>query len=150
MHKFNSFNSLNLTINPWRGYAKLVEMFFSAKHVLDRHRKDTGEAKQRKILQTCTLCGSKTYNLRIHHSNECTKYVKGPHMWTEDEKKILSEKRKDFLRKNPEKHSWKTNKKFISEPCEFLKRSLKDNNINFIEEFSPLEDRHFSLDIAFS
>jgi hypothetical protein len=44
---------------------------------------------------------------------------------------------------------WKNNKKFKSIPCENVKDYLKKNNIDFVEELRPLEDRQFSLDIAF-
>ena len=42
---------------------------------------------------------------------------------------------------------WKNNKKFISKPCEKLKEILKNNNINFIEEFKPLNNKSYSIDI---
>jgi len=68
---------------------------------------------------------------------------------TEETKKKISEGRKRFLRENPDKHNWKNNNKFISPPCETLKEKLSDNNINFVEEYSPSLERHFSIDIAF-
>lgn len=67
---------------------------------------------------------------------------------SEKTKKILSEKRKKWLKNNPDKHPWKDNKKFISKPCEELKKILKNNNINFDEEITPLKDRQYSIDIA--
>lgn len=71
-----------------------------------------------------------------HHSEECKKHI--------------SEKRKKFLQENPEKHPWKKNTKFISQPCEYLKKVLKENNISFEEEYQPLlPHRFFSIDIAF-
>ena len=36
----------------------------------------------------------------------------------------------------------------ISKPCENLKQYLKNKGIHFIEEYIPLKDRYFSLDIA--
>lgn len=36
----------------------------------------------------------------------------------------------------------------ISKPCENLKQYLRDKGINFVEEYIPLKDRYFSLDIA--
>ncbi|MDP2692812.1 MAG: hypothetical protein Q8O88_04200 [bacterium] len=56
---------------------------------------------------------------------------------------------KKYLRENKDKHVWKRNSKFKSVPCECFKNKLKENNINFIEEYSPLDDRAFSIDVAF-
>jgi hypothetical protein len=53
------------------------------------------------------------------------------------------------LKLNPDKHTWKRKNKQISIPCELFKTKLKNNNIYFIEEFTPLDDRFFSIDIAF-
>lgn len=64
-------------------------------------------------------------------------------------KKEMSEKKRKFLIDNPEKHNWKSNKKLISIPCEKLKEILKQNNISYIEEYQPLKDRFFCIDIAF-
>lgn len=71
------------------------------------------------------------------------------HKHTEETKKLLSEKRKEYLKNNKEKHPWKNNEKFISGPCERFKLFLKSLNISFVEEFIPLDDRNFSIDIAF-
>ena len=67
---------------------------------------------------------------------------------SEETKKRLSEIRKNYLRENPDKHVWKRNDKFKSGPCEHLKEVLKERNIEFVEEFTPLIDRMFSIDIA--
>lgn len=61
----------------------------------------------------------------------------------------ISECRKKYLKENPDKHPWKNKNKQISGPCEYLKDILKSKNIEFIEEHSPLIERHFSIDIAF-
>jgi len=72
------------------------------------------------------------------------------HLHTEETKKILSEKRKEYLKNNPDKHPWKQLTKFKSEPCEKLKQILKDQNLEFIEEFSDSSWEHnYSIDIAF-
>lgn len=68
---------------------------------------------------------------------------------TEETKKIISKKRKEWLKKNPNKHPWRSNNKFKSVPCENVKDILKKNNISYVEEYQPLEDRNFSIDIAF-
>lgn len=65
---------------------------------------------------------------------------------SEETKAHLSKKRKEYLEANPSKRVWK---KFISHPCEVLKKFLKENNIEFEEEFEPrIKGRFFSIDIA--
>jgi hypothetical protein len=78
-----------------------------------------------------------------------TKRKNGTASHTEETKLLLSKKQNDYLKNNPDKHPWKNNEKFKSVPCENVKDYLKKNNIDFVEEFKPLEDRHFSLDISF-
>jgi very-short-patch-repair endonuclease len=69
---------------------------------------------------------------------------------SQSEKDHLSVKRKEFLMKNPDKHNWKNSSKKKSEPCEFLKNLLQENNIPFIEEYQPLlnQQRFYSIDIS--
>lgn len=64
-------------------------------------------------------------------------------------KKKISEGRKKYLAENPDKHPWKRSDKFKSVPCNFVKEILKSKNIKFVDEWNPLEDRNFSIDIAF-
>lgn len=62
--------------------------------------------------------------------------------------KKISISRKKYLKANPEAHNWsRMHKK--SAPCDKFKDELTDHNISFIEEYQPLEDRYFKLDIAF-
>ena len=68
---------------------------------------------------------------------------------TPEFKKKVSEGRKQYLLEHPDEHPWKNSNKFISKPCEYLKEKLKENNIDFTEEYSPLENRNFSIDIVF-
>lgn len=70
-----------------------------------------------------------------------------PH--SEETKLKISEARKKYLRENPEKHPWKNDDKFISVPCENFKKFLSNRGIIFVEEYNPIEDRNFSVDIAF-
>lgn len=64
-------------------------------------------------------------------------------------KQHLSNKRKEWLRNNPEKHPWRKKDKFISIPCEKAKEFLKSHQVLFIEEFIPhIEGHNFSIDIA--
>jgi predicted transcriptional regulator len=68
---------------------------------------------------------------------------------TSEAKKIMSEKRKKWLKDNPEKHPWKKHDKFKSVPCENVKKFLDDLQINYIGEYDPeIDDRFFSIDIA--
>lgn len=67
---------------------------------------------------------------------------------TEAAKKKMSDSRKAWLAANPDKHPWKRNSKFESEPCQKLKRALKERSIEFLEEFTPLDERFFSIDIS--
>lgn len=69
---------------------------------------------------------------------------------TPEIKKLLSEKRKKFLSENPDKHPWRNPKKFISEPCQHLKKIFKEREIKFIEEYQPLleQGRFYSIDVV--
>jgi very-short-patch-repair endonuclease len=68
---------------------------------------------------------------------------------TDETKKKLSEMRKSWLQENPDSHPWRKKSKFLSEPCEFLKNKLIENGVEFVEEYIPLKNRFFSMDIAF-
>jgi transposase len=68
---------------------------------------------------------------------------------TEEEKRKLSEKRKTYLKNNPDKHPWRSNDKFQSKPCENVKKFLTELGISYVSEFQPMvEGRFFSIDIA--
>jgi len=71
---------------------------------------------------------------------------------TEKAKLKISEARKKWLKENPDKHPWQ-NKSFVhsSVPCEKFKSFLKEQNIDFIEEYLPVVHigRFFRIDIAF-
>lgn len=69
-----------------------------------------------------------------------------PH--SEESKKKMSESRKLWLSSNSDKHPWKRSSKFESEPCQKLKDELRMRSIEFLEEFTPLQERFFSIDIA--
>lgn len=68
---------------------------------------------------------------------------------TDEFRRKISEGRKKYLKENPDKHPWKRSDKFKSEPCEYLKDRIRNEGIDFVEEFQPLEDRFFSIDIFF-
>ncbi len=97
----------------------------------------------------CVVCGKeivwdKKHKSKVCNNENCKKEIK---KHSEKTKKILSEKRKKWLKDHPDSHPWKNNNKFISKPCEQLKNILQENNILFEKEFTPIEDRFFSIDI---
>lgn len=67
---------------------------------------------------------------------------------TDEYKTSMSCKRKDWLNNNPDKHPWKRSSKFLSKPCEDFKKRLKEEHILFVEEYTPIKGRAFSLDIS--
>jgi very-short-patch-repair endonuclease len=77
-----------------------------------------------------------------------SKAAKGK-LHSEESKKKLSTSRKRWLQDNPGLHPWKRHEKFKSIPCEELKRRLRELGLEFKEEYEPLLERHFSVDIAF-
>lgn len=87
--------------------------------------------------------------LRRAEKNGLIRKIKRKHEWTDREKKSHSEKRIKYLSKNPDSHHWRRDEKFKSVPCEMFKEKLKESKINFIDEFKPLSNRSFSVDIAF-
>jgi len=97
----------------------------------------------------CVICGKEIQwsHHNRKHTCENEKCIKANRLHTDEYKRQMSEKRKLWLKNNPDKHPWKKCNKFLSKPCETLKEKLKINNINFEEEFSPLPDRFFSIDI---
>jgi len=68
---------------------------------------------------------------------------------TQETKNKISTGRKAYLLANPDKHPWRCSSKFRSVPCEKVKEYLKTKNINFVEEWQPIADRAFAVDIAF-
>jgi hypothetical protein len=99
------------------------------------------EEKQFQI-KICPTCKNEFLGKNKFCSKKCITH-------SAETKAILSIKRKNFLKQNPEAHSWKNSDKHNSVPCENVKKFLLDNNYNFIEEFTPLKERFFSIDIAF-
>ena len=76
--------------------------------------------------------------------NELTPRVK----LSEETKLKISEKRKQYLKDNPDKHPWKKDTKFKSVPCENFKKVLEELNIKYLPEHTPSDDRAFSIDIS--
>lgn len=67
---------------------------------------------------------------------------------TLESKLSISKKRKEYLRLNPDKHPWKSNNKFRSNPCEKLKSILENMEVRYISEY-PVNGRNYSIDISF-
>lgn len=111
---------------------------------------DDWRTNKRSRNQICPFCGQIMKNKRKHLYKECKEKPHGPHKWTSEEKRIQSEKRKAFLKANPDEHPWRKhkNEKFVSKPCEYLKEQLRNKGIEFEEEvIIPEIDHNYSIDI---
>lgn len=83
--------------------------------------------------------------IRLSFKNSTRK----PFKHSEETKRAMSIRQKQFLKDNPDKHPWRHHDKFKSQPCENFKGFLKELNVNFLEEFDPqIDGRNFSIDIA--
>lgn len=104
------------------------------------------KSKRARKTKVCPGCEIKFIGRNKYCSLECkNKNFK----LSEEAKKKISDARKNFLLNNPEEHPWKKSDKFVSPPCEFFKSYLDSKNIKYLEEYRPLTDRFFSIDIAF-
>ena len=113
-------------------------------HFKETHKEHTRSTE----IKICSKCGV-TYTNISKHNRICEKMPHGPHKWTEEERKIQSEKRKKYLKENPDKHPWKNKEKFNSIPCEKLKKQLIDDGFEFVEEYTDASWEHsYSIDIA--
>ncbi len=68
---------------------------------------------------------------------------------TQESKNKISISRKKWLVDNPDLHPWKRSDKFKSIPCEYLKSLFTSANLKFVSELQPLDDKFYSIDIAF-
>lgn len=114
------------------------------------HRHEVHNLAYRNTQKFCELC-HEPYKTKREHNKVCKCKRHGFNFkWTDEEKKHISEKRKQFLKENPDKHPWKNKEKFISKPCEHLKTILKEKGFDFVEEYTDDRWEHsYSLDIAF-
>lgn len=113
------------------------------KHFMEEHK----ELTRSREIKICEKCGAEYVNIR-KHKQICPNLVHH-HVFTEDEKRSLSEKRIAYLKANPDKHPWKNSLKFRSEPCEKLKEFLLSKGVTFKEEYTDQNwDRSYSMDIA--
>ena len=132
---------------------------FETKAKLYEHRHLSHFIAPRTYDHICPDCqadlgpGNKRSLLRLHRKS-CTIYLKnhtpdGKRLWNEEERRRLSEKRKDFLKEHPDEHPWKNNDKFKSQPCEDLKNYLREKGYSFEEEVCVVPDRNYAVDICF-
>lgn len=118
----------------------------------------SGEYKWYETLKECPKCNIDLTNIENvgGHIRWCG-HVKVKKVYEKKEKRKLTEETKrqmsikkiQFLAEHPEKHNWKRNDKLKSIPCESFKDILRNSGFNFVEEYTPLKDRHYSIDIAF-
>ena len=95
------------------------------------------------------ICGiSRTILERGERENRIIKILHKKVM-SDEEKNCVRIGRIKYLKENPDKHPWKKNDKFKSKPCEKFKKMLIDNDIYFIDEYQPSDDRFYSIDVAF-
>jgi hypothetical protein len=80
------------------------------------------------------------------HIRSKKEIIKKPHSIEVREK--ISQKRKEFLKENPDKHPWKNKNKFKSKPCENFKSVLDELGIEYISEHTISDERLFSIDIS--
>ena len=95
----------------------------------------------------CKVCQTQ-FELRYPKDRKTTCSKKCQGFMSEEARTKISNSRKEFLRQHPDLHTWKRKDKNVSVPCENFKKFLRSKNIDFVEEYSPLSDRFYSMDIA--
>lgn len=147
---------------------KLNPNYENNKNQLEEARKHINKYRENKHLH-CQYCNKEVANeaCLCLHERSCinnpnailskTKLYKlnrilnniPKHKWshpiTEQARKNMSNASKKRCKDHPETCGWKGK---ISKPCENLKQYLRNKGINFVEEYVPLNNRFFSLDIA--
>lgn len=112
------------------------------------------------IQKDCLLCGerftTKASPPSFWHmksarqgSNYCSSMCRSTHAMTDEVKAKISKGRKKYLQDNPDEHPWKKSDKFDSVPAQVLKDRLALEGFVFEEEWTPLDDRAYSIDITF-
>lgn len=132
---------------------------FETKSKLFEHRHSNHIIVPRNYEHICPYCGQELgegnkRKLWSEHKGSCQEFlknhtIKGQRLWNEEERQHLSKKRKEFLEKHPDEHPWKNNDKFKSQPCEDLKKYLRDRGYSFEEEVCVVPNRNYSVDICF-
>lgn len=104
------------------------------KHIMYEHQHVVHklQMKSHNFSKCCKYC-HQTYDGRIRdHLKVCANRRRRDNFkWTEEEKKNLSIKRKQYLKEHPDAHPWKRREKFVSKPCEHLKQVLKSRRLCF-------------------
>ena len=128
-----------------------------SRHIKNNHPEHY--VKRLKKDYICLYCGKPLgTNKRLgweKHRENCESWIKlyklssGGHRHTKETKDKLREITKQWLIDNPDKHPWKSAKKLISGPCEYLKNKLRNLGYVFSEEEQPINGRYYSVDIAF-
>ena len=137
---------MNFPNNNWK--CRFCDLVFPTRKDLFSHLALIHSRACRKTHQVCEFCGQVMNNIR-EHNRVCEKRPRGPHKWTEEERRKQSEKRKLYLKQNPDKHPWKLKGKFRSVPCEKLKSKLLEDGFEFLEEYTDARWEHsYSIDIA--
>lgn len=103
--------------------------------------------KHGKTIECCS-CGIQ-FSLLRNNDRRITCSKRCAYARTNEQKTHLSNLRKKFLSENPDKHPWRSSTKNKSTPCENVKQYLTNKQVSFIEEYKPLNERFFSIDIAF-
>lgn len=102
----------------------------------------------KKLIKNCKHCNKQLCNK--NKNGYCmTCFNKYGRICSDHTRKLLSQKRKEWLKNNPDKHPWKNKNKYKSAPCEKVKTFLIESGIQFQPEFDPkIDGRFFSIDIA--
>lgn len=89
---------------------------------------------------------SRILGKNLRNKSLANKVSKKERKVSDEVKRKISIGRSLYLKNNPDKIKWVGNE---SIPCSQFKKILIDNNINFVEEFQPLKERFFCIDISF-
>lgn len=153
---------VNCKLNP--NYQKSLSILKNAR---DSRKFDKIKKETKKETYICKYCGKQIGNkgCLVLHESRC---IKNPNVVlsksqikqiarenNKGKKKKLTDEHKQKIREslikwknnNPEKYLNYCRKKSVC--CENFKQYLRDNNIDFVEEYTPYEDRMYTLDIAF-
>lgn len=109
-------------------------------------RKSIREIREKYNLSNSTIFRILKNKTRTHEESMKLEYRNKYRKTSNETKKKLSLWRIKYLKDNPDKIKWVGNE---SKPSTKFKSILVENNISFVEEFSPLSNRFFNIDIAF-
>ncbi len=105
------------------------------------------------MIDNCIICNNPKPSWKKKKTKTCSQECFSKYRFiingNPEQRKKISESRKKYLKEHPESFFWTKSEKFNSVPCEHFKAFLKENQIDFVEEFYPLEDRFFRIDVSF-